>query len=74
MPSRLAGVYDDGANPMSVRSFCPSSSRRADGHVDEVPLGESHGALDSVEGSKPPQRLSAAMAHKDGAAQTEPAE
>jgi predicted regulator of amino acid metabolism with ACT domain len=43
-------------------------------HLDEISVEELHDALDNVEGKKPPQRLLAAIAYKNGITQTELAE
>jgi hypothetical protein len=43
-------------------------------HLDELSVEEPHDALDNVDGKKPAQRLLAAIAYKNGVAQTELAE
>jgi len=43
-------------------------------HLDEISVEELHDALDSVDGTKPTQRLLAAIAYKNGVTQTELAE
>src|SRR6056297_4330867 len=43
-------------------------------HLDEISIEELQQALDEVEGTKPTQRLLAAIAYKNGVTQTELAE
>jgi transposase len=43
-------------------------------HLDEISVEDLHRALDEVEGKKPTQRLTAAIAYKNGVSQTELAE
>ena len=43
-------------------------------HLDEISIEELHEALDNVEGNRPAQRLTAAIAYKNGISQTELAE
>ena len=43
-------------------------------HFDEISVEELQDALDNVDGKKPTQRLLAAIAYKNGVAQTELAE
>jgi chromosome segregation and condensation protein ScpB len=43
-------------------------------HLDKSSVKESQDGLDNVEGKKPTQRLLAAIAYKNGVAQTELAE
>ena len=43
-------------------------------HLDEISVEELQRALNNVEGNKPTQRLTAAIAYKNGVTQTELAE
>lgn len=43
-------------------------------HLDEISVKELQDALDEVKGNKPTQRLTAAIAYKNGVIQTELAE
>jgi transposase len=59
---------------VGVRTFYPSTSGYSWDHLDEISIEELQHALNNVEGNKPTQRLTAAIAYKNGVTQTELAE
>lgn len=53
-------------NIVTVRIIRPDSVVQIMDHLDEITVEELHDTLDKVEGTKPTQRLLAAIVYKNG--------